>query len=173
MKYRMGIMTDFSIGQSLLTIPRLVETSKALGLEKVVIADDMTISSLISVQNAFKGTGIEAIVGTKFRCYADPTYRKAAGEKAKPNPYFALKIFPKNENGLKTIFKILTRANSADRYYYNARGSVSDLADLRDCFVTTGDIFGVSDHECLLDVELDASCDFFVELCPIDNPFLD
>lgn len=173
MKYRMGIMTDFSIGQSLLTIPRLVETSKALGLEKVVIADDMTISSLISVQNAFKGTGIEAIVGTKFRCYADPTYRKAAGEKAKPNTYFALKIFPKNENGLKTIFKILTRANSADRYYYNARGSVSDLADLRDCVVTTGDLFGVSDHECLLDVELDASCDFFVELCPIDNPFWD
>ena len=87
MKYRMGIMTDFSIGQSLLTIDRLIESAKKTGLEKIVVADDMTISSLIALQKAC-GESLKAMVGVKFRCYED-------GEQAKNTPYFAVKSFQK------------------------------------------------------------------------------
>ena len=175
MKYRMGIMTDFSIGQSLLTNGRVIESAKKMGLEKIVVADDMTISSLISLQKAAQAEGIEAMVGVKFRCYENPTYRKAPGEKMKSNPYFAVKVFPKTEEGLKTIFKILTRANTEERYYYNPRGCVEDLKDLRECVVTSGDLFGISKREQVEEVinRLDASCDFFTEICPVHTPLWD
>ena len=130
MKFRMGIMTDFSLGQSLLTTDRVIESAKKMGLEKIIVTDDMTISSLIPLQRAAKEAGIEAMIGVKFRCYENPTYRKVAGEPMKKNPYFAVKVFPKTERGLQSIFWVLTRANSEERFYYNARGCIEDLKDL-------------------------------------------
>ena len=171
-KFRIGIMTDFSIGQSLLTTEKLVESAKAIGLEKIVVADDMTISSLIQLQRAAKAEGIDAMIGVKFRCYVDPTAKKKAGEKYE-NPYVALKIFAKDEEGQKTIYKILTRANSEERYYYNARGSFEDLKDLRNCVVTFGDLFGLTDANDLRKIELDPSCSLYAEFCPINTPYWD
>lgn len=175
MKFRMGIMTDFSLGQSLLTTERVIESAKKMNLEKIIVADDMTISSLIPFQRAAKEAGIEAMIGVKFRCYADPTYRKQPGEAAKKNPYFAVKVFPKTERGLQSIFEILTRANSEERFYYNARGCVADLVDLRECVVTSGDLFGICDRDQMGAVTevLDPSCDFYVELCPVKTPLWD
>lgn len=171
-KFRIGIMTDFSIGQSLLTTEKLVESAKAIGLEKIVVADDMTISSLIQLQRAAKAEGIDAMIGVKFRCYADPTAKKKAGEKYE-NPYVAFKIFAKDEEGQKTIYKILTRANSEERYYYNARGAFEDLKDLRNCVVTFGDLFGLTDAADLRKIELDPSCSLYAEFCPINTPYWD
>lgn len=167
MKYRMGIMTDFSIGQSLLTIDRLIESAKKVGLEKIVVADDMTISSLIALQKAC-GEALNAMVGVKFRCYED-------GEQAKNTPYFAVKIFPKTELGLQSIFEILTKANSEDRFYYRARGRLDDLRSLRECVVTSGDFFGVKTTEQVKRVaeRLDASCSFYTEIVPVDTPLCD
>lgn len=175
MKFRMGIMTDFSLGQSLLTTERVIESSKKMGLEKIIVADDMTISSLIPLQRAAKDAGIEAMIGVKFRCYENPTYRKVVGEPAKKNPYFAVKIFPKTEAGLQSIFEILTRANSEERFYYNARGCLEDLRDLRECVVTSGDLFGISNRDQTSEVceKLDPSCDYYVELCPVQTPLWD
>ena len=171
-KFRIGIMTDFSIGQSLLTTEKLVESAKAIGLEKIVVADDMTISSLIQLQRAAKAEGIDAMIGVKFRCYQDPTAKKKAGEKYE-NPYVAFKIFAKDEEGQKTIYKILTRANSEERYYYNARGAFEDLKELRNCIVTFGDLFGVTSADDLKRIELDLSCSLYAEFCPINTPYWD
>nr|DAI21472.1 MAG TPA: DNA polymerase III, alpha subunit [Caudoviricetes sp.] len=171
-KFRIGIMTDFSIGQSLLTTEKLVESAKAIGLEKIVVADDMTISSLIQLQRAAKAEGIDAMIGVKFRCYQDPTAKKKAGEKYE-NPYVAFKIFAKDEEGQKTIYKILTRANSEERYYYNARGAFEDLKELRNCSVTFGDLFGVTSADDLKRIELDPSCSLYAEFCPINTPYWD
>lgn len=165
-------MTDFSIGQSLLTTEKLVESAKAIGLEKIVVADDMTISSLIQLQRAAKAEGIDAMIGVKFRCYQDPTAKKKAGEKYE-NPYVAFKIFAKDEEGQKTIYKILTRANSEERYYYNARGAFEDLKELRNCIVTFGDLFGVTSADDLKRIELDPSCSLYAEFCPINTPYWD
>ena len=165
-------MTDFSIGQSLLTVDKLVSSCKAMGLEKIVVADDMTVSSLISLQRAAAEQGIKAMIGVKFRCYTDPTAKKKAGEKYE-NTYVALKIFARSEEGQKTIYKILTKANSEERYYYNARGSFEDLKELRDCVVTFGDLFGLTSSEQLKQIELDPSCSLYAEYCPINTPYWD
>ena len=173
MSFRMGVMTDFSIGQSLLTIDRIVEGVKELGLKKIIVADDMTISSLIALQNTAKKNEFEAMVGVKFRCYSNPTYRKVAGEPVKENPFFMVKIFPKDEEGLRSIFKVLTLANSEERFYYNARGSVEDLKELRNCVVTLGDLFGVTTQEQFDAIELDSTCSLYAEFVPINTPYWD
>lgn len=173
MKYRSGVMTDFSIGQSLLTINRITNCVKNNNIEKIVVADDMTISSLIALQNAAKKNNFQAMVGVKYRCYDNPTYRKAPKEEAKENPFFAVKIFPRNEEGLKSIFKILSLANTEERFYYNARGSVEDLKELRHCVVTSGDFFGVNEFAQFEQIKLDKTCAFYVELCPINTPYWD
>ncbi len=165
-------MTDFSIGQSLLTTEKLVASAKAMGLEKIVVADDMTISCLIQLQRAAKAEGIDAMIGVKFRCYQDPTAKKKAGEKYE-NPYVAVKIFAKDEEGQKTIYKILTKANSEERYYYNARGCFDDLKELRNCIVTYGDLFGITDRKQASKIQLDPSCSLYAEFCPINTPYWD
>ncbi|MDO4936889.1 MAG: DNA polymerase III subunit alpha, partial [Sutterellaceae bacterium] len=170
--FRMGIMTDFSIGQSLLTVDKLVNSAKKIGLKRIVVADDMTISSLISLQKKAKENGIQAMVGVKFRCYANPLARKNDGAKAN-DPYVALKVFPKTEAGLQSIFRILTKANSDERFYYNARGGFEDLTELRECVVTFGDLFGLTSQEQLDKINLDASCSLYAEFCPIDTPYWD
>ena len=168
MKYRSGIMTDFSIGQSLLTIDKLITSAKETGLEKIIVADDMTISSLISLQKKAKSEGIKAMVGVKFRCYADPTIK----QRGDSNPFFMVNIYPKNENGLRSIFHILTIANSQERFYYNPRGCVNDLKLLQDCVLTSGDLNGLVDDtqlESVLSV-LDKTCSYYSEIVPIDSP---
>lgn len=174
MNFRMGIMTDFSIGQSLLTIDRTIESAKKQGIEKIVVADDMTISALIALQKASFAAGIKAMIGTKFRVYDDPTYRKIVGYKPKPMKYFAVKVFPKSEHGLQSIFKILTKANTEERFYYNARGAIEDLTELEDCIVTSGDFFGLNGDETkrVLDY-LNPSCSFYTEVVPVNTPLWD
>ena len=173
MNFHSGIMTDFSIGQSLLTVEKLIASAKELGIEKLIVADDMTISSLISLQTKAKAEGIQAMVGVKFRCYQNPTYRKVAGQPMQDNPYVSVKIYPRDETALQSIFRVLTKANSTERFYYNARGSFEDLKELENCVVTTGDIFGIhsSEHFEKLCENLSASCGFYIELIPISTPY--
>lgn len=173
MKFHSGVMTDFSIGQSLLTVDKLIATAKEHGIEKLIIADDMTISSMISLQTKAKAEGIKAMVGVKFRCYEDPTYRKISGQPAKENPYVAVKIYPRDEKALQSIFRVLTKANSTERFYYNARGAFEDLKELENCIITTGDIYGVSTPEHFAKVyqNLPASCSFYLEIVPIQTPY--
>lgn len=173
MNYLSGIMTDFSIGQSLLTIERLKESLSKTNYKTVLIADDMTVSGLIAIQNAFKGTDVKAVVGVKLRIYQDPTKRKNPKE-TYSNPYFIIKVYPQDEEGLKSIFKVLTLANSPERYYYNPRCGLQDLALLRNVVVTTGDIEGVSNID-----DWNRVCDSMmnsvtlVELVPVNTPYWD
>ena len=140
MKFHSGIMTDFSIGQSLLTVEKLIVSAKELGIEKLIVADDMTISSLISLQTKAKAEGIQAMVGVKFRCYQNPTYRKVAGQPMQDNPYVSVKIYPRDEAALQSIFRVLTKSNSSERFYYNARGSFEDLKELENFKLTSLDL---------------------------------
>src|SRR5690606_24683900 len=75
-----------------------------------------------------------------------------------------------------SIIKVLSAAYSEDRFYYNARAGWLDLAELRDCVVTTGDLFGLFSHPSWqkriagLRRLLHPSVDLFAEVCPVDSP---
>jgi len=169
--------TDFSIGQSTLKPAGVIEAMKSIGGNMAVVADLMTISSLIPVAQA-KTDEVDTIVGTTLRVVEDPTLRDM--KLARRQPMYQPRVFAKNFAGMQAIFRLLTRANTDERFYVQSRLGVCDLvADLKqDVVVTTGDFYGLfasenwrADLEALLEcVPADS---LYVELVPIPNMLFD
>ncbi len=142
----LSVRSDHSIGESTFQVDRIVERAKELGYQAVALTDKMSVSSLASFSKACVKAGIKPIVGCTIRVYKDPTYRKPAkksGIKAIPNPFYDLKVYVRNENGLKSLMKLLSKGNSAEYFYYHARVGIEDVLALEDVVITTGDLFSL------------------------------
>lgn len=178
--HALAVQSHFSIGSSMLQIGQIADKAKELGYKSVGLVDDMSLHALVEFCDKCKANDIQPIVGCRLRVYDSATYRapsKASGVKPKENLMFQPKVYIKSEKGLKSLFKLLTDANSKEQYYYHSRTDLNGLLELEDVVVTTGDMFGLfshpkSDHigKRLLDAFGD---DFYVELSPIDTPLFD
>jgi DNA polymerase-3 subunit alpha len=176
-----GVKTDFSIGESLLQAKSLADRAAELGFESVALADTMTISGMVDFSNQMKEKGIKPIIGCTLRIFDDPTYRppaKKTGEVAIPNDSFMPRVYIKSEKGFKSLLKLLSVANDEDHYYYTARASMSELLELEDVIVTTGDMFGLFYHKSKAELyarELHRRFgeDFLIEISPINTPLFD
>lgn len=180
LNHLIGVRSDFSIGESMIQLDALADRASELGYESVAIADIMTLSSMVDFSKKMKDKGIKPVIGCTLRVYDDPTYHrpaKSSGEKAKPNPMFMPKVFIKNENGLKSLFKLLSKGNSKEYFYYHARVGLDELLALEDVVVTTGDLFGLfyhPNHQVILErLVTKFGDDFFVEFVPINTPLFD
>ena len=145
MNYRLGIKSDFSIGKSLLTVDKIVAGVKEAGFDAIAVTDDMTISAMPILSNKLKGIA-KTVFGVTLFVYEDATYKlpsKSSGEVPKDNPMFTLKVFAKSDKGVKSIYKLLTLANTESHFYYNARTQMSEVLQLEDVVVTTGDFFNL------------------------------
>lgn len=183
LKHHLSASSDFSIGESMLQVSSLVEQMKAAGYESVALVDTMSVHAVVDFTKKCKKEEIKPIIGCRLRVVADPTYTKPAktsGEKEKPNPMFMLKVYVLNQQGIESLFKLLTKANS-EYFYYHSRVGIKDVLALKGVAVTTGDfygLFGVKDiakvsatvGKALKSVFKD---DFYVELCPGDTPLFD
>lgn len=179
--HALNVKSDFSIGQSLLQIDHIIEEAKKHGYESVTLMDDMTLNGMVSFTNKAKKAGIKPIIGCRLRVYQDPTYRKptkASGLEEKPNPFYMLKVYVQNEDGIKSLLKLLSKANSPEYFYYHARCGLADVLALEGVAVSTGDLFNLFHHERHSDILFQLQARFgndkvFVELCPIDTPLFD
>lgn len=180
----LSAMSDFSIGESMLQVGTLIEKAKAAGYTTVGLVDTMSIHAIVDFTQKAKKAEITPIIGCRIRVVEDPTYRKpkkASGEKEQPNPIYMLKAYCKSEKGVKSLFKLLSKANSDDYFYYHARVGLADVLELEDVVITTGDfygLFGVRDVEkSAVDIanKLHARFgdDFYAELNPGDTPLHD
>lgn len=150
MNCRIGIKSDFSIGRSLLTIEKIVKNAVEAKYDGVVVTDDMTISAMPFLSNALKDKGIKMVFGVTLFVYEDATYRpprKSSGEIAKENQMYTLKVYAKGEKGIKSIFKLLTLANTSSHFYYNPRTQLSEVLELEDVVISTGDFFNLFSYE--------------------------
>ena len=180
-KHAFGVRSDFSIGESMMQTDQIVKKAKELGYESVAIVDTMSINAMIDFGNKAKKENIKPIVGCRIRVYDDPKYRPPAarsGVDAVPNPMFAIKAFALNENGLKSIMKLLTKGSSADYFYYHSRVGLAEVLELEDVAISTGDLFGLFRHAKATDILRQLQGCFgpekvFVELVPIDTPLFD
>lgn len=122
--------TDFSIGESILTVEKLVEAAKAAGETVVALTDTMSVTAMIDFTGKAKKAGLRPIIGTRLRISEDVTWRPGAGEKKKdmPKEHF-LTVYALSETGMQAIFRLLTLANSEDRFYYTAKLGLGDLYD--------------------------------------------
>ena len=175
----LGIRSDFSVGESTLQIPTIVKAAAERGINKLILTDTMTVSGVVKFTNLCKKEGITPIIGVNVRVVLDPTYRKPkknSGEEEKPNPHFFVRVFPKNENGMKSILKMLSKANSKDYFYYFSRIGFEDLLDMEDIEVSTCDLNSLFTMDNYLDYA-DRIIQRFgrlnVELVPINTPLFD
>lgn len=175
-----GIRSDFSIGESMIQLGALADRAAELGYKSVAIADTMTVSSMVDFSNKMKSKDIKPVIGCTLRVVDDPTYRKpskASGEKPKANPLFMPKVFVKSDKGLKSLFKLLSKGNSEEYFYYHSRVGLKELLELEDVIVTTGDLFSVFYHpnhvEILDRMKQRFGDDLYAEIVPINTPLFD
>ena len=176
--YHFGVRSDFSIGESTLQIKGLVKAVKDAGATSVALTDTMNISGVVEFCNEAKKAEIKPLVGCTLRVYRDPTYRKpkkGSGEVEKDNPMFQMKVFVRNDEGLRWLLGVLSKANSADYFYYHSRLGVEDLltAPADSVIFTTGDLFnvfhmGAEAREIVF--RLSHCNKTYVELVPINTP---
>lgn len=178
LNHALSVSSDFSIGKSLLQVGHAVEKAAELGYESIALCDEMSLHAMVEFTNAAKKKGIKPIIGCRLRVYDDPTYRKpskASGEKEKPNPFFMLKVWVTEEAGIKSLLKLLSRANSEEYFYYHARCGLEDVMNLEGVVLGTGDLFNVFHHERHEEIILRLATKFqvYTELVPIDTPLFD
>ena len=178
MKHLMAARTDFSIGESMLQIDHLIEGAKANGYESVTMMDTMSVHGLVDFSNRCKKAGIKPVIGCRIRVVEDPTYRtppKASGEKAKKNPMYMLKAYVVNEDGVKSLMKLLSKANSEEYFYYQSRVGLADVMALEGVQISTGDfysVFHMENHSAIIHA-LSEKFDTYIELSPINTPLFD
>jgi len=146
--------TDFSIGESILTVDKLIEEAKKTDAKAVMLNDTMSITAMIDFTRKAQKVEIKPIIGVRIRLSDDPLWRAAKGEKKSdmPQAYF-LTLVARTESGLKAIFRLLTLGNDNDHFYYVAKVGFEELykalasVGREDLFVVLGDTESVLAHE--------------------------
>jgi DNA-directed DNA polymerase III PolC len=169
----LSVRTDFSLGESSFQIKKIVEVAKAAGYTHVATADLMTVSGVPPFSERCKKAGIKPIAGVTLHLVDKPTEKL----KDKVNNPHRVKVYPKSELGMQSIFAALTKSLSAENYYYHARLGLDDVLAMKDVVVTSGDMHSIWHHP---DAELIAGklidrfgSDFYVEYVALDTPLFD
>ncbi|MDY7537527.1 DNA polymerase III subunit alpha [Undibacterium sp. RTI2.1] len=179
--HALSVRSDFSIGKSLLQVDHIVDSAKLHGYESVAICDNMSLHSMVDFANRANKAAIKPIIGCVLRVVNDPTYRKPAkstGIKELPNRMVTIKAYAKNEKGISSLMKLLSKANSKEYFYYYSRVGWDDVLDLEGVAITTGDFENLWHHENAHDILAKLITrfgrnDVFVELVPINTPLFD
>lgn len=169
----LSVRSDFSLGESSFQIPRIIEAAVAQGYTHVALCDLMTVSGIPAFTEKAKKAGVTPIAGVTLHVVDDA----AAKVKDKVNSPFRIKVYPKDEEGMRSIFAALSKSLSAENFYYNARLGMGDILALSNVVVTTGDMRNLWHHPQaeklagLMAGRFDS--DFFVEMVALDTPLFD
>ena len=120
--------TDFSIGESILHVDKLIEEAKAVNAKAIMVNDTMSVTALIDFTRKAQEAKIKPIIGVRIRLSDDCLWRPEKGEKKAdmPRTYF-LTLVARTEEGLKAIFRLLTLGNDADHFYYVSKVGFDEL----------------------------------------------
>lgn len=102
--------TDASLGDSIITVPHLVQQLQEYNQEYCAITDHGTVMNHYSFLKACEGTNIKPIFGNEIYCKKD--YIKPDNQQR-----FHLVLLAQNEKGLQNIRKI-QRIAVAEHFYY-------------------------------------------------------
>lgn len=175
-KHVLSVRTDHSIGESLLQVDNAVTKAHELGYETFGVVDTMSISSMVDVGSKAKKLGMNSVIGCTLRVCDFPTYRKEDLDEHKvKNNFYNLKVYVKNDNGVRSLMKLLSKGNSAEYFYYFSRVGIEDVLQLEDCIITTGDMNSLWHHPRCDDIYRQLTGRFgvsnvFVELVPVNTP---
>lgn len=146
----MSVRSDFSLGESSFQIDKIVTHAQAAGLTHIALTDYMSISSMPTFSDAARKAGLVPIAGCTLQVVDDPL----AKLKDRPNNGYRLKVYVKNDNGLRSLFAALSKSLRPENYYYHARLGLQDVLDLEDVHVTSGDLHSLWSHPNALDINV-------------------
>lgn len=181
----LAAQTDFSIGESVLTVGKLVKDAEAAGAKAVAITDTMSVTAMIDFTSRCKKAGIKPVIGVRLRLVDDHMARKVKGEKWRQPEWFVT-AYVKSEKGLMWVFKMLSIANDEDHFYFTPKLSVGELlgeaADRKvsgdDIALVLGGPHALTAHPNIKAIlsTLSAALDVnsvFLGITPIDIPYFD
>lgn len=132
--------SDFSIGESVLNPTRVVQVAKEGGFSAALLADTMTVSSFVEFTSAAEEYGVKPLYGVRLRVVA-----RGETTSDKKVPVFYPTVIIKDDAGMKIIYKLLTKAFSKERFYYQPRLKMDDVVEAFDSnhlIMLTGDLDG-------------------------------
>lgn len=172
----LGVRTDFSLGESILGVDDLPAAAQKAGTSVVGVCDTMSISSIVEASKKLGKANLKLLAGVRIRVIMADDSDK---DKADRESACYIKLFPINDAGMRSIYRLLTRAFDKDRMYFVPRVTWGDLETLLDddCLViTTGDLESVAQREDMLSALADLSQRVrfsarFYELVASDTPY--
>jgi len=185
-KVFLGGRSDFSIGESILKVDEYVDWAAENGITDLGLCDTMTVSALPKFTQLCQSKNINPIIGARLRCITDRTLRPADKSKKRFMPKLTkeafVKVWPKNDDGMRDLLELLSQAFTKENFYYVARVQYVDLFDALhrgNLIVTTGDLDGIGrieDEGRTVFGEMFAAAgveNFYAELTPINTPYFD
>lgn len=182
----LGLRTDFSLGESVIASEKVAEIAKRLGQTHVAVADTMNVSALIDVAKKADKEGVELHMGVRLRVIddarpdLDPDSKvNGALKKAQTKTAYYIKAWPKDEEGMRQVFSLLTLSQTPERYYYVSRLDLNDvLTTLKpeNVMITTGDsqgLFGRPDYDALWNRLVAWSDETTIELVAVPTPYFE
>lgn len=169
----LSVRSDFSLGESSFQIADIVEKAVEAKVTHVALVDNMSISSMPVFAEKAKKAGITPIVGCTLQIVDDPT----AKIKDRANGGYRLKVYVKNDIGLKSLFAALTKSLTPDHYYYHARLGLEDVLAMTDVCVTSGDLHSLWHHPSASSIHSSLADrfgeDYYIEQVAINTPLFD
>lgn len=179
--HALAVRSGFSIGEASHSVGTVIDRAAELGYRTVALVDTMTVSGLPDLFSAAKTKGIKPIIGCTLRVFEDAKYRppkKGETHEAKSNREFRIKLYARNEAGIKQIFKLLSDASEDEHFYYHARCDMAMIERhlrMGDVVASTGDLYSVfhMPEAQTLVARIASLVETWVEVVPIATPLFD
>lgn len=132
--------SEFSLGQSLLSVTDIVAISDHHGLDTVVVTDTMSVTALIPLAEKLKE---KLVIGVRMSLVDSADQERL--------PLYSPKVYPVDKTGMELLFKYLTRAYERPYFYEVPRLDFDSFyAMLRESpesfYVSTGDVNSLVKH---------------------------
>lgn len=146
---------EYSMLDGVGTIDHVVKVARQKGFSAIAQTEHGNVSGAIKFikecnqKKDKKGNPlnpIKPIVGCEIYVVDDPTWRKPEGVKQTEERYHTI-VLAKDWEGMVSLMGLLTKAYSETGFYYKPRVGWNDVADLKNCIVTTACVGGPLKHE--------------------------
>src|SRR5574340_1334755 len=159
--------TTASLLDGMVKAEMLVEKAYEMGFDAIGITDHGSISGAIKFYNKCRELNIQPIIGIEAYYVEDSDNPKKGEDK------YHIVLFAKTEKGLKSLFKLMTKAH--EKFYYTSRIDYEMLIEAEDVIISTACLSGLlsaknedSDRSFLIEGLMDVfEDDFYLEIMPI------
>ena len=166
--------SDFSIGESILSLKDYVATAKEKGHTTLALADTMTVSGMVEFTRLCDKNEIRPVIGCRLRVVEDASYRH--GKSKAPKEFYPM-VWPKDQNGFEDVLEMLTIATDGDHFYYKPRLSIHEVIEYvnrGNLLLSVGDVQSLAESKDMMTNCLEnLDGNFFMQVTNHKGPYFD